>query len=89
MSWKSIVYSIFAILSGGALLFLDVILFGFNAILGIIGIILLLVVPGALLNKAKNKADGVLDRILAKYIAPALIIVVGFFTLMYILVWMG
>ena len=87
MSEKSILYSVLAILSGGGLLFLDVILFGIQTILGIIGIILTLIIPGALLTKAKNEASGVLDRILAKFIAPILIIVVGFFALMSIFFW--
>ena len=89
MSIKSIVYSILAILLAGGLLFLDVILFGIQAILGIIGIVLILVVPGALLKKARNEASGFLDRVIARLIAPVLIVVVGFFTLMYIFVWMG
>ena len=76
------------ILAGG-LLFLDVILFGIQTILGIIGIVLILVVPGALLRKAARNANGVLDRIIARFIAPLLILVVGFFTIMYIFVWMG
>ena len=87
MSGKSILYSVLAILSGGGLLFLDVILFGIQTILGIIGVILTLIIPGALLTKAKNEASGVLDRILAKFIAPILIIVVGFFALMSIFFW--
>ena len=88
MSLKSIIFSILAVLSGGALLFVDAILFGINTLLGIGGIVLLLVVPGALLKKAKEEADGVLDSILAKFIAPALIVVVGFFAIMALFFWM-
>ena len=89
MNWKSIVYSVLAVLSGGALMLADVVLFRIQAILGIIGIVLMLVVPSALIRKAIREADGVLDRIIAKFVAPALIVVVGFFTLMSIFVWMG
>lgn len=89
MSGKSIVYSVLAILSGGGLLFLDVVLFGIQTILGIIGIVLTAIVPGTLLRKAKNEASGVLDRILAVFIAPILIIVVGFFAIMAMFFWMN
>ena len=89
MSLKSILYSVLAVLLAGGLLVLDVVLFGIQTILGIIGIVLILVVPGALLRKAIREASGVLDRIIAKFIAPILIVAVGFFTIMYIFVWMG
>lgn len=87
MSLKSILYSIIAIVLAGGLLFLDIVLFGIASILGIVGIVLILVLPGFFLHKARSNASGLLDRLLARLIAPILIVVVGFFTLMYILVW--
>ena len=70
MSWKSIRFSIYAIVLMSALLFGIVFLFGFNAVLGIIGIVIWIVVPGVMRRKALNEASGVVDRVLAKYITP-------------------
>ncbi|MCH5153551.1 MAG: hypothetical protein J1F68_06345 [Clostridiales bacterium] len=87
MSIKSILYSVFAVLLAGGLLLLDVFLFGVQTILGIIGIVLILVVPGAMIRKANSEASGVLDKIIAKFIAPILILVVGFFVILGIFLW--
>lgn len=87
MSWKSIKYSLLAVILTSVLLVGDMFLFGIQAILGIIGIVLILIVPGALIRKAKNNAEGVIDKIIAYVVVPVLIIVVGFFTIMGIFVW--
>ena len=87
MSKKSILCSFFAVLLAGGLLLLDVFLFGVQTILGIIGIVLILVIPGALIRKANYEASGVLDKIIAKFIAPILILVVGFFVILGIFLW--
>ena len=87
MSLKSILYSVFAVLLAGGLLVADVVLFGIATILGIVGIVLILIVPGILLRKARNEASGVLDKIIAKFIAPILILVVGAFTILGIFFW--
>ena len=88
MSGKSILYSVLAVVLASGLLFADVFLFGLNAVLGIVGIVLILVIPGVLIRKAINEANGVLDKIIAKFIAPILIVIAGFFTIMAIFFWM-
>ena len=84
MSWGSIKYSILAVVLTAGLLFADVFLFGVATILGIIGIVLILIVPGMLIRKANAEASGFGDKLICRLIAPALILVVGFFTIMYI-----
>ena len=88
MSKKSILYSVFAILSGAGLLLATTFLFAIEWILGVVGIVLVLVVPGVLVRKAIVNANGVFDKLLAKFITPILIVVAGAFTLLYIFVWM-
>ena len=87
MSLKSIIYSICAVVLAGALLLADTFLFGMNTILGIIGIVLVLIIPGVLIRKAIRSANGFIDKVIAKFIAPVLILVVGFFTIMGIFLW--
>lgn len=87
MSWRSIKYSLLAVLLTAVLLVADAFLFRINAVLGIIGIVLILVVPGVLIRKARNNAEGLIDKLIAVIIVPALIVVVGFFTIMGITVW--
>ena len=52
MSWSSIKYSLLAVLLTAVLLVADAFLFGVETILGIVGIVLILVVPGLLIRKA-------------------------------------
>ena len=87
MSWRSIKFSLLAVILTAVLLFADTFLFGVQTILGIIGIVLILIVPGLLIRKAKAEAAGIGDKIIAFVVAPALIIIVGFFTIMSIFVW--
>lgn len=87
MSWKSIKYSLLAVILTAGLLVGDAFLFGIETVLGIVGIVVLLIVPGVLLRKAKNNAAGLIDKLFAFLIAPALIVIVGFFTIMGIVVW--
>ena len=87
VSWKSILYSILSVVLTAALLLADTFLFGIETILGIIGIVLILIVPGVMLRKAKREARGILDKLIALLIAPALILIVGFLTVMSMFVW--
>ena len=87
MSWKSFKFSLLAILLTAVLLFGDTFLFRINTVLGIVGIVLLLIVPGVFLRKAVRNASGAIDKLFAKVIAPLLILVVGFFTIMSITIW--
>ena len=87
MSWRSIKYSLLAVILTSALLVGDAFLFGINTILGIAGIVLLLIVHGMLIRKATREAAGLIDKLIAVLIAPVLIVLVGFFTIMGIVVW--
>ena len=66
----------------------DVFLFGLNTVLGIIGIVLMLVLPGLFIHRAIVNANGVFDRIFAKFIAPALVLIGGALTLLAIFFWL-
>ena len=88
MSKKSILYSILAILSGGGMIFADILLFGIETILGIIGIVLTLILPGIFMRKAISHAEGIFDRLLAKLITPVLIIIFGGLALLAVFFWM-
>ena len=87
MSWGSIKYSLLAVILTSVLLIGDAFLFGIETILGIIGIVLILIVPGALIRKAVARANGLIDKVIATVIAPVLILVVGFFSIMGIGFW--
>ena len=87
MSWQSFKYSLLAVILTAVLLLGDTFLFALQTILGIIGIVLILIVPGVLLRKANANAAGFLDKLICRFIAPVLIVVVGFLTIMSILVW--
>lgn len=88
MSLKSILCSIFAVLSSYGLIFGTMILFGIETILGIVGIVLLLVIPGIFLRKAIANAEGFIDGLLAKLVAPAAIVIgCGFIILSLLMGW--
>ena len=86
MSWKSIMLSIFTIVLMSALLFGVLFLFRIYFVLGIIGIVVWIIVPGVLRRKAIKEASGILDTILAKYITPVLATLLAFATIIYIIV---
>lgn len=87
MSWKSIRFSIYTILLFCGLLVGIVYLFRIETILGIIGIVLLLVFPGMLYRKAISEASGVVDRLLAKFITPVLVAVLGVGIILSMMFW--
>ena len=74
MSLKSLFCSIFAVIVFLGMLFGTIVLFGINVILGIVGVIIMLVVPSSLIGKAVTSAAGVLDKLVAKVIVPIVII---------------
>lgn len=76
---KSIILSIIAIALMVGLLFFDMFLFGIDITLGIIGIIVWIVVPGIFWRKADNSADGLVSKLLTKYVFPSLaaLIIIG------------
>ena len=79
MSWKSIRFSIYTIILYCVLLFGVAFLFSINVVLGFVGVVLWIVIPMKIRNKAVDEASGVFDKILAKYIVPiiAALLVLG------------
>lgn len=71
----------------GGLFFGMFVLFGFNAALGVIGLIAWLAVPAILRSKALDAASGHGDRILAKFIVPLVVVAEAFLILMTVFFW--
>lgn len=75
MSLKTIIYSIISVLLFWGFLILALVLFGFNVVLGIIGIVLTLTIPPILMRRALASSKGILDKMIAKFIVPILYLV--------------
>ncbi|MCH5147450.1 MAG: hypothetical protein J1F61_05565 [Clostridiales bacterium] len=75
MSWKSLLFSILSVLLFWGLLAVTVFLFSIYWILGILGIVMVLVIPAILVRKAIISANGILDKLIAKYVVPALMLI--------------
>lgn len=82
MSWKSIILSILSLIITIGLLFATMFLFNVQIILGIIGIVLLIVLPLIIRYKALDAASGVVDRVFAKYIIPVATVIMGTMTVL-------
>lgn len=85
MSWKSIGLSILSVVITVGLLFGTTYLFMIHVMLGVIGIVLLIVIPQFTMRKAMNSATGLIDNVIAKYIMPAVTIICAALTVMIIL----
>lgn len=86
MNKKSILFSILSIVLFILIVFATVALFKMNLLLGILGIVML-IFPAILQRKALDEAEGLLDKLLAKYIVPVLIVVLGFLAIMSVGFW--
>lgn len=75
MSWKSLLLSILSVLLFWGLLAVTVFLFAIYWILGILGIVMVLVIPAILVRKAIISANGILDKLIAKYVVPVLMLI--------------
>ena len=75
MSGKSLLFSILSVLLFWGLLAVTVFLFAIYWILGILGIVMVLVIPAILVRKAIKSANGILDKLIAKYVVPALMLI--------------
>lgn len=87
MSWKSIGLSILSLVITIGLLFGTTFLFMIHYVLGIIGIILLIVVPLGIRHKALGEASGIIDKVIAKYIMPAATVIIAAIAVMIIIGW--
>ena len=86
MSGKSILLSILSIVLFVAAIFGIVFLFKFSIIAGIPGIVLL-VIPVIVQRKAVSEANGLLDKLFAKFIVPVLFLVLAFLAIMSVAFW--
>ena len=75
MSLKSIIFSIFALLVFYGLVIATIVLFGIDLILGIVGIVLVLVIPPILVRRAIKSANGLIDKLIARIVVPVLYLV--------------
>lgn len=85
MSWKSLGLSILSLVITIGLLFGSAFLFMIGPITGIIGIVLLIVIPQITLRNARDEATGIIDKVIAKYILPAVTVICGAIAVMIIL----
>ena len=86
MSGKSILYSFLSVLLFVAAIFGIVFLFKFAIVAGIPGI-LLLFFPVILQRKALDEASGIIDKFIAKFVVPALFLVLAFVAIMSVAFW--
>lgn len=75
MSLKSVLCSIFSVLLFWGFLAVTVFLFSIYWILGILGIVMVLGIPAILVRKAIIAANGILDKLIAKYVVPVLMLI--------------
>lgn len=87
MSWKSMGLSILSFVLTIGLLFGTTFLFMLNIVLGIIGIVLLIVIPLVIRNKALWAATGVVDKVFAKYLIPIVTVIMAAMSVMMIIGW--
>ena len=86
MSWKSIRFSIYAVILFAGLLVGIVFLFKFHILLGIAGVVLLLI-PAKLQRVAVGEASGRVDKIIAKFVVPGLAVLITLFAILSIALW--
>lgn len=86
MSGKSILLSIFSVLLFGAMIFVIVFAFSTNILIGFASIVLL-IFPAILQRKALKNAFGILDRLIAKFVVPALCVIMAFGAIMALAFW--
>lgn len=73
MSGKSILLSILSVLLFVGVVFVIAFAFSFNVLMGIAAIVLL-IFPVILQRKALSNARGIIDKLIAKFIVPALFV---------------
>lgn len=86
MSWKSLRFSLYAVLLFAAIMVGIVFLFKTHFLMVLIGVVVL-IFPAKLQRIAVDEASGTIDKVIAKYVVPALAILITFFTIMSLAVW--
>lgn len=87
MSWKSIILSILSVITLLGVIVGVVFLFKVHIVAGIAGL-LAVAVPVILNRKAVAAANGTFDKVLAKYIAPAVALVGIVFIVLLFTLWL-
>lgn len=88
MSGKSIFLSFLSVILFVGAVFAIVFLFKFTIIAGIAGVVLL-IIPVAVQRKALSASTGILDRLIAKFLVPALFVAGTFLAIMGIAFWIN
>ena len=86
MNWKSLRFSLYAVLLFAAIMVGIVFLFKTHFLMVLIGVVVL-IFPAKLQRVALDEASGTIDKVIAKYVVPALAILLTFFTIMSLAVW--
>ena len=86
MNGKSVFLSFLSVVLFVGVVFAIVFLFKFMIIAGIAGIVLL-IIPVIVQRKALDASTGILDKLIAKFIVPALFVVGAFLAIMGIAFW--
>ncbi|MCH5155302.1 MAG: hypothetical protein J1F69_01725 [Clostridiales bacterium] len=86
MSKKSIFYSILSVILFVIAIFGIVYIFKFSIVAGIGGIVLL-IIPAFFQRKALDEAEGIIDKVIAKFIVPALFLFLAFISIMSVFFW--
>ena len=86
MNWKSLRFSLYAVLLFAAIMVGIVFLFKTHFLMVLIGVVAL-IFPAKLQRVALDEASGTIDKVIAKYVVPALAILLTFFTIMSLAVW--
>ena len=86
VSGKSIRFSIYSLLLTAAVLVGCVFLFKVHFLMVLIGIICL-IFPAKLQRKALDEASGTVDKIIAKYVVPALAAVIMLAVILSLALW--
>ena len=86
MNWKSVRFSIYSIILFIAVLGGIIFLFKTHFLMVLIGVVAL-ILPAMLQRKALDEASGTFDKILAKYIVPALAIIATLFVILALALW--
>ena len=86
MSWKSLRFSLYSVLSMAGVMLGLIFLAKVNFLFLLLGIVLLFI-PAKLQRIALDEASGTVDKLIAKFVVPALAILIVFLTIMSLAVW--
>lgn len=86
MSWKSVRFSIYAVVAFILTMFAIIFAFKAGILFGILSIFLL-AIPAMLQRKAVDEAGGTIDKVLAKFMVPALAVVITLGFIMSVAFW--